>query len=91
MQGWPSIRRVLAVWGTLTLAAFAGYVIYLHRRSAIGPPDELVMANSLAFQATIAAIVVGIVSVAFLFLCLAIGAIAKRWLVQGELRNDRKL
>lgn len=56
--------------------AYVGYVSYLHSL----PPDELVMANDLSFQATIGLIVVGLPALLFLLLALLIGSIAKRWL-----------
>lgn len=68
------------VWGAPTAFAYVAYVLHLHGL----PPDELVMANNLSFQATIGLVVVGLPAVVLLFLVLFIGAIAKRWLVESE-------
>lgn len=76
MQRWPSLRTVVTVWAVLSAIAYVSYVSYLHSL----PPDELVMANELSFQATIGLIVVGLPAFLFLLLALLIGLIAKRWL-----------
>lgn len=78
MPQWPKLKHVVAVWAALTSAAFCAYVLYLHRL----PPDDLVMAGTLSFQATVALIVVGLPSLLLLFLFLLIGAIAKHWLYE---------
>lgn len=83
MQRWPSLRVVLLVWLSLAAVAYVSYIILL--RSS--PPDELVMASSLGFQASLALVVVGIPAIAFLFVFLIIGAIAKRWLLEVEGRK----
>ena len=78
MSRWPSLGRVLTIWAVLATVVYVAYVSYLHNL----PPDELVMANDLSFQAAIGLIVVGLPALVFLFLFLFIGAVAKRWLVQ---------
>jgi hypothetical protein len=71
MSRWPSLRTVFLVWGALAGVAFIAYLGIL--RAA--PPDELKMASDLSFQVLLAAVVVGIPSIIFLFLFLLIGAI----------------
>jgi hypothetical protein len=83
MVRWPSLRRVLIVWGTVSAVACFTYVSYL--RSL--PPDDLVMASDLSFQAMIGVIVIGVPSLVFLFLFLLIGAIAKHWLLEPRVSN----
>ena len=77
MTRWPTLRQVLVVWAALTAGAYCAYVGYLHSM----PPDDLVMASTLSFQAMIGLVVVGLPAVVFLFLFLFIGAVAKRWLL----------
>ena len=62
MVQWPKLRHVIVVWVALTAVACGAYVFYLHGL----PPDELVMANTLSFQAIVGLIVVGLPSVLFL-------------------------
>ena len=80
MPRWPSVKQVLAVWTALTAGAYCTYVGYLHGL----PPDDLVMASTLSFQAMIGLVVVGLPAVVFLFLFLFIGAVAKRWLLDQK-------
>jgi hypothetical protein len=86
MQRWPSLRRVLGIWAALAVVSYLAYVSFLHSQ----PPDELAMASDLSYQATIGLVVVGLPALAFLFLFLFVGAVAKRWLHQPEPRlKDR--
>jgi hypothetical protein len=78
MQQWPTLRRVLTVWATLTVLVYLTYIAYLR----IQPPDELVMASTRSFQALVGVVIVGLPSLIFLFLFLFIGSMAKRWLGQ---------
>ena len=86
MTHWPSLKVVLAVWAALTAVAYGTYVWYLHSL----PPDELVMATTVGFQAMVAAIVVGLPALVFLFLFLLVGAVAKRWLVEPVARRAER-
>jgi hypothetical protein len=83
MQRWPSLQKVLAVWFALTAIAYVAYVAYMHSQ----PPDELVMASTLSFQAAVGLVVVGLPSVLFLALFLLVGSIAKRWLLESPHAN----
>jgi hypothetical protein len=74
MSAWPSLRRVVTVWMALTACACFIYVAYL--RSL--PPDELLMANTLSFQVISALLMVGLPSLACLFLFLFVGSMLKR-------------
>ena len=74
----PSLKQVLEIWAALTGGAYCAYVGYLHSL----PPDDLVMASTLSFQAMIGFVVVGLPAVVFLILFLFIGAIAKRWFLE---------
>lgn len=78
MPRWPSLRKVITVWAVLSAIAYVSYVSYWHSL----PPDELVMANDLGFQATVGLIVVGLPALFFLLFALLVGAIAKRWLIR---------
>ena len=74
MSAWPSLRRVVIVWVALTAGACVTYIGYA--RSL--PPDELLMANTLSFQAIAALLIVGLPSLACLFLFLFVGSLLKR-------------
>ena len=76
MRRWPSLRTVLIAWLLVAACGFAAYMAFL--RAA--PRDELAMASDLSFQVVLALVVVGLPAVAFLFIFLFVGAIAKRWL-----------
>ena len=80
MKSWPSLRTVLAVWAALTAVAGCGYVVYLRTL----PPDELVMANTVGFQAMVAALFVGVPSFILLLLFLLAGSILKARLRGGK-------
>jgi hypothetical protein len=87
MTRWPSLKLVLRVWSAITVVAYSAYVYYLHGL----PPDELVMANTLSFQALVGLIVVGLPAVVLLFTVLLVGSIGKRWLVKpGSQAKERK-
>lgn len=79
MSGLPSLRRVCAIWAALTVLACSSYVVYA--RSL--PSDELVMANTLGFQVIAALLIVGLPSLACLFIFLFFGAIL------GQRKNGR--
>jgi len=85
MTRWPSLKQVLAAWATLAACAYCAYVFYMHSL----PPDELVMASTLSFQAMIGLVVVGLPAIVFLFLFLFIGAIAKHWLVDSKTSSEK--
>jgi hypothetical protein len=87
MTRWPSLKQVIAVWATLTAGAYCAYVFYMHSL----PPDELVMASTLSFQAMIGLFVVGLPAIVFLLLFLFIGAIAKHWLVDSKTSSQKSL
>lgn len=78
MVRWPELKHVIAVRAALTAIAYGAYVFYLHGL----PPDELVMASTLSFQAIVGLIVLGLPSALFLLLFLLVRAIAKHWLFE---------
>ena len=80
MRQWPSLRTVVLVWAAASLVAYAACVSYLRGL----PPDELVMANELTFQALVGLVVIGVPSLVLLGLTLLLGSIAKHWLANAS-------
>lgn len=70
---WPSLSKLLFAWGIGTLLACSAYVLY----SLSLPPDELLMANTLEFQALMSIVFVALPSIFCLFVGLLAGAVLK--------------
>ncbi len=73
MSSWPSLTKVLPVWGAATFCACVVYVLYAKTL----PPDELVMANTPEIQAMMSFIFVALPSGFCLLFFLAVGALVK--------------
>jgi TRAP-type C4-dicarboxylate transport system permease small subunit len=67
------LTKVLSLWGAATFFACVVYVLYAKTL----PPDELVMANTLEFQAMMSFIFVALPSGFCLLSFLAVGALIK--------------
>ena len=80
MSSWPSLTKVLFVWSAATSFACVVYVLYARTL----PRDELVMANTLEFQAMMSVIVVALPSGFCLLFFLTVGALVKGWAARHE-------
>ena len=80
VKRWPTLKQVVAIWAVPTALVFGAFIFYL--RSL--PPDELVVANTLCFQAMVGVLFVVLPATFLLLLFLMFGAIAKRWLLRSK-------
>ena len=84
MRTWPTLKRVLLVWGIGTALACVAFVLYAQTL----PRDELVVANTLSFQAMMSVIVVAIPSGIGLLCFLLVGALVKGWATRHKRKTE---
>jgi hypothetical protein len=73
VRAMKSLRKIIVVWAVLTVCLYGAVFIY----SGSLPPDELIMANSVAFRAVASALVVGFLALIGLFIFLFFGSIVR--------------